>query len=161
MRTMRLTAVLFSIALVACQSRDAAQEEGETVTENASSGDTAMEIEIERIQLEVGELTFEALAAGPETGDLVFMLHGFPQSSYEFRNQIPAVAGMGFRVVAPDQRGYSPGARPEGVDAYAVPNLVADVVGMADALGESDFTWWVTTGERSWRGMWGSRTQTA
>ena len=46
---------------------------------------------------------------------------------------------MGFRVVAPDQRGYSPGARPEGVEAYAVGNLVADVVGMADALGKERF----------------------
>jgi pimeloyl-ACP methyl ester carboxylesterase len=137
---MRLTVVLFLVALVACQGPDAAQEEvEEAVIESATSGGAAMEIEIERIQLEVGDLTFDALAAGPETGELVFMLHGFPQSSYEWRNQIPAVAGMGFRVVAPDQRGYSPGARPEGVAAYAIPNLVADVVGMADALGQERF----------------------
>ena len=140
MSEMRWTVVLFLTALVACQGTDTAQEEEEeTVIENATSGGAAMEIDIERIQLEVGELTFDALAAGPETGELVFMLHGFPQSSYEWRNQIPAVAGMGFRVVAPDQRGYSPGARPEGVAAYAVPNLVADVVGMADALGRERF----------------------
>ena len=123
------------LALVACVGQDAAEEEdGETMTETAASGET-----LERIQLEVGEFTFDALAAGPEDGELVFMLHGFPQSSYEFRSQIPAVAQMGFRVVAPDQRGYSPGARPEGVEAYTVSNLVADVVGMADALGRERF----------------------
>jgi len=133
---MRSITVLSLLALVACLGQDAAQdEERETEIENATSGDTA----IERIQLQVGEFTFDALAAGPEDGELVFMLHGFPQSSYEFRDQIPTVAEMGFRVVAPDQRGYSPGARPEGVDAYTVPNLVADVLGMADALGRDRF----------------------
>jgi pimeloyl-ACP methyl ester carboxylesterase len=117
-------------AFVACAGPDAAEEE---------DAETMAETEIERIQLQVGEFTFDALAAGPEDGDLVLMLHGFPQSSYEFRSQIPVVAEMGFRVVAPDQRGYSPGARPEGVEAYATPNLVADVVGMADALGRERF----------------------
>jgi len=76
------------------------------------------QIALEQIQLQVGEFTFAALAAGPADGELVFMLHGFPQSSYEYRHQIPVVAEMGFRVVSPNQRGYSPGARPEGVQAY-------------------------------------------
>jgi len=123
-------------AFVACAGQDTAEEEDpETMAETATSGETAME----RIQLQVGEFTFDALAAGPEDGELVLMLHGFPQSSYEFRSQIPVVAEMGFRVVAPDQRGYSPGARPEGVESYTTPNLVADVVGMADALGRERF----------------------
>ncbi len=125
MRTMRLAAVLSLLALMACRGGDNAENE-EAVA-------------MEQIQLQVGEFTFDALAAGPENGELVFMLHGFPQSSYEWRHQIPVVAEMGFRVVAPDQRGYSPGARPEGVAAYAVPNLVADVVGMADELGRERF----------------------
>ncbi len=94
---------------------------------------------IERIQIAVGELTFDARTAGPEDGPLVFMLHGFPQSSLEWRYQMPVLADLGFRVVAPDQRGYSAGARPAGVEAYTVPNLVADVVAMADALGRESF----------------------
>ena len=122
---MRLAAVLSLLALMACRGGDNAENE-EAVA-------------MEQIQLQVGEFTFDALAAGPENGELVFMLHGFPQSSYEWRHQIPVVAEMGFRVVAPDQRGYSPGARPEDVNAYAVPNLVADVVGMADELGRERF----------------------
>jgi pimeloyl-ACP methyl ester carboxylesterase len=133
---MRWITVLSVLTLVACLGQDATEEEGgETMTETAASAETAME----RIQLQVGEFTFDALAAGPEDGDLVFMLHGFPQSSHEFRSQIPVVAAMGFRVVAPDQRGYSPGARPEGVEAYTTANLVADVIGMADALGRERF----------------------
>ncbi|HIF07791.1 MAG TPA: alpha/beta hydrolase [Gemmatimonadetes bacterium] len=94
---------------------------------------------LEEIQLRVGEFTFDALAAGPEDGELVFMLHGFPQSAYGFRYQIPYVAEMGYRVVAPSQRGYSRGARPETVEAYVISNLVADVVGMADQLGRERF----------------------
>ena len=136
MRAMRSITILSVLALVACLGQDEAEEaDRETMIEAVASGETAME----RIQLQVGEFTFDAIAAGPVDGELVFMLHGFPQSSYEFRNQIPAVAEMGFRVVAPDQRGYSPGARPEDVEAYAVGNLVADVVGMANALGKERF----------------------
>jgi pimeloyl-ACP methyl ester carboxylesterase len=133
---MRPITILSVLAFVACLGQDAAEEaDGEAMMETMASGEMAME----RIQLQVGEFTFDALAAGPVDGELVFMLHGFPQSSYGFRNQIPFVAEMGFRVVAPDQRGYSPGARPEGVEAYAIGNLAADVVGMADALGKERF----------------------
>ncbi len=95
--------------------------------------------ELERIQIDVGEFTFDALVAGPVDGPLVFLLHGFPQSSFEWRHQLPVLASMGFRAVAPDQRGYSPGARPAAVEAYATTNMVADVVGMADALGRETF----------------------
>ncbi|MFP5318465.1 MAG: alpha/beta fold hydrolase [Acidimicrobiia bacterium] len=69
----------------------------------------------------------------------MLLLHGFPQSSYEWRHQLPVLAAAGFRAVAPDQRGYSPGARPEEVDAYHVDRLVEDVVRMADALGADRF----------------------
>ena len=95
--------------------------------------------EFEMIQIPVGEFVFDAAVAGPEDGDLVIMLHGFPQSWFEYRHQIPILAEMGFRVVAPNQRGYSPGARPHGVDAYVMPNLVGDVLGMADWLGRERF----------------------
>jgi pimeloyl-ACP methyl ester carboxylesterase len=94
---------------------------------------------VERIRIPVGEFTFDALAAGPEDGELVMMLHGFPQTGYSYKDQLPALAAQGFRVVAPDQRGYSPGARPTDVASYAVPNLVGDVLGMASALHHERF----------------------
>jgi len=104
-----------------------------------STPSLAAQPELEVIQIDVGEFTFDALAAGPTDGPLVFLLHGFPQSSFEWRHQLPVLAAMGFRAVAPDQRGYSPGARPEAVDAYATTNMAADVAGMADALGRETF----------------------
>jgi pimeloyl-ACP methyl ester carboxylesterase len=69
----------------------------------------------------------------------VLLLHGFPQSSWQWRAQLPALAQAGYRAVAPDQRGYSPGARPQETARYALRHLVADVVAMADWLGGHQF----------------------
>lgn len=82
---------------------------------------------------------FRYREAGPGAGDVVFLLHGFPQSSYEWRAQQAALAEQGFRSIAPDQRGYSPGARPTEVDEYNRHNLEADIVAIADALGVERF----------------------
>ena len=87
------------------------------------------------MQIPVGDLVFDAYAFGEPDGELVLMLHGFPQSGWEWRHVWPGLVEAGYRVVAPDQRGYSPGARPEGVAAYAMGELVGDVVGLIDALG--------------------------
>ncbi len=95
--------------------------------------------ELETIELEVGPWVFQARAAGPADGELVLLLHGFPQTSYSWRHQLNALAGAGYRAVAPDLRGYSPGARPAEVDEYAMPKLVGDVIGLADALGRDSF----------------------
>jgi pimeloyl-ACP methyl ester carboxylesterase len=92
-----------------------------------------------KIEIPVGEYVFDARADGPEDGPLVVLLHGFPQSSYQWRYQLPALGEAGYRAVAPDQRGYSPGARPDGVDAYHVDRLVADVLAIADWLGAHRF----------------------
>jgi pimeloyl-ACP methyl ester carboxylesterase len=89
---------------------------------------------MKHIELTVGEYTFSALAGGPEDGDVVLLLHGFPETSYEWRAQIPVLAAAGYRVVAPDQRGYAEGARPPRVEDYAVLELVGDTVGFVDAL---------------------------
>ena len=88
---------------------------------------------------EFGPMVFDALVAGPVDGPAVILLHGFPETLASWRHQIPALAAAGYRVVAPDQRGYSPGARPTEVDGYRTDRLVADVVGMADALGMDRF----------------------
>ena len=82
---------------------------------------------------------FDARVAGPEDGEVVFLLHGFPETSYEWRHQLPALARAGFRAIAPDQRGYSPRARPPDVSDYAVLKLANDVLAMADAVGAKQF----------------------
>jgi pimeloyl-ACP methyl ester carboxylesterase len=90
---------------------------------------------METIELKANGFVFDALADGPADGRLVVLLHGFPQTSWSWRRVMAPLAAAGYRVVAPDQRGYSPGARPEDASAYRMPLLVADVVGMLDALG--------------------------
>lgn len=90
-------------------------------------------------QVVVGSHTFDVRMAGPEDGDVVILLHGFPQTSYEWRHQLTALGSAGYRAVAPDQRGYSPGARPAEVSAYAAQTLVDDVLGLADAIGAERF----------------------
>lgn len=94
---------------------------------------------MEHLEIPVGSLTFDALAAGPETGELVVALHGFPESKHEWSSLLGALAANGYRGVAPDQRGYSPGARPVDVAEYRIGKLVDDVVGIADALGAERF----------------------
>ena len=89
----------------------------------------------ETLEVPVGELVFDALAAGPPDGELVILLHGFPQSAEEWRAQLEALGEAGYRAVAPDQRGYSPRARPEEVEHYLPDHLVADVLAVADWLG--------------------------
>lgn len=64
------------------------------------------------------------------TGPLVVMLHGFPESWYSWRKQIPALAAAGFRVIAPDLRGYNQSTRPLDVDAYKLSNVVGDIAGL-------------------------------
>ena len=105
----------------------------------ASSNPPEEVFEWQQIEISVGEMVFDALAAGPEEGELVLLLHGFPQTGYSYRHQIRALSKAGYRAVAPDQRGYSPGARPTEVDAYGMQHLVGDVLGIADALGREQF----------------------
>jgi pimeloyl-ACP methyl ester carboxylesterase len=88
---------------------------------------------METLKLEASGMTFDALAEGD--GRTVMLLHGFPQTSREWAGMLPALARAGYRAVAPDQRGYSPGARPREVEAYAGPALAGDVIALADALG--------------------------
>jgi pimeloyl-ACP methyl ester carboxylesterase len=86
-----------------------------------------------------GDLVFDVRLAGPDNGDPVILLHGFPQTSWSWHEQIPVLADAGYRVIAPDQRGYSPGARPGAVEAYSMPALIGDVLGLADALDVDRF----------------------
>ncbi|MFJ1756984.1 alpha/beta fold hydrolase [Kitasatospora sp. NPDC088134] len=68
-------------------------------------------------------------------GPLVLLLHGFPESWYSWRHQFGPLAEAGYRVVAPDQRGYARSAQPAAVDAYTLLHLVGDVTALIGALG--------------------------
>jgi pimeloyl-ACP methyl ester carboxylesterase len=82
------------------------------------------------------EGSFTTEVAGPEGGPLVLLLHGFPQTRHTWRHQLPALGAAGYRAVAPDQRGYSPGVRPDpaaGLSAYSIDRLACDVLDVAEA----------------------------
>jgi pimeloyl-ACP methyl ester carboxylesterase len=69
-------------------------------------------------------------------GPLVVLCHGFPELAYSWRHQIPVLAGAGYRVVAPDMRGFGASSAPQDVEAYDVVSLCGDMTGLLDALGE-------------------------
>ena len=137
MNTRTVVAAVFCAAALAAMPADASaqnQARNETLA-GASESDGA----ISMTQVGVGGFTFDVRVAGPDDGEVVILLHGFPQTSYEWRHQLRALGEAGFRAVAPDQRGYSSGARPPDVDDYALPLLVQDVIGLADAIGAERF----------------------
>lgn len=80
-------------------------------------------------------LTFDVRDTGPVGAPSVVCLHGFPQDSRAFDGVAPALVAAGLRVLAPDQRGYSPRARPRGRSAYVLRELVGDVEALLDAAG--------------------------
>ena len=71
-------------------------------------------------------------------GPLVVLCHGFPELAFSWRKQLPALTGAGFRVVAPDMRGFGRSSAPAEVEAYDVATLCGDLCGLLDALGERD-----------------------
>lgn len=90
---------------------------------------------MKRIEIKARGLTFEAWSAGQADGPLLLLLHGLPRTSWEWHHQLPKFAEAGFRAVAFDMRGYCPGARPEGVEAYTHNEFAEDVLAIAAALG--------------------------
>ena len=94
---------------------------------------------IDRLEIDANELTFTARAAGPHDGRRVLLLHGFPQTSWSWRAQLSTLGNAGYRAVAPDQRGYSVGARPPAITDYALDHLVADVLALADTMEMDTF----------------------
>lgn len=84
---------------------------------------------------EVNGVRLRVLQAGPVDGPVVILAHGFPELGYSWRHQIPALAAAGYRVLAPDQRGYGGSSRPRDVAAYDITALTGDLVGLLDAVG--------------------------
>ena len=90
---------------------------------------------MESLSFQNGAVRLHAIAAGPHDGPVVVLLHGFPEFWYVWRRQIEPLAAAGFRVIVPDQRGYNLSSKPSSVAAYALPELVSDVIAIADQLG--------------------------
>lgn len=108
---------------------------------------------IEHTFVNTNGIRLHVVQSGPVDGPLVILLHGFPEFWYGWSKQIPALAAAGYRVWAPDQRGYNLSDKPTGIDAYTLDRLAADVLGLIDASGRDKVflighdwgaavTWW-------------------
>jgi pimeloyl-ACP methyl ester carboxylesterase len=91
---------------------------------------------VEYLSFKNGDVGLHAVAAGPEDGPVVVLLHGFPEFWYSWHRQIEPLAAAGFRVIVPDQRGYNLSSKPFGVSSYAMTELVSDVIAIVDQLGQ-------------------------
>jgi pimeloyl-ACP methyl ester carboxylesterase len=101
--------------------------------------DTIAMIETQHVETGPG-LVFDVSVAGDPAAPLVLLLHGFGVSRHLYDAQLPALAAAGFRAAAPNQRGYSPGARPDPTDfaRYDIELLIADALDLAEVLGQQD-----------------------
>ena len=87
--------------------------------------------------VDANHLRFEVDVCG--SGDrLALCLHGFPEHSFSWRYQLPMLADLGYTAWAPNLRGYGHSSRPEGIEAYSLENLLADVAGLIDAAGRRE-----------------------
>src|SRR3712207_4261017 len=80
-------------------------------------------------------MTFDVRDAGPDDGEPVVLLHGFPQDATAWDRVAPALHQHGLRTLAPDQRGYSPMARPRGRACYRLRETTGDVLALLEAAG--------------------------
>jgi pimeloyl-ACP methyl ester carboxylesterase len=97
-------------------------------------------IPLEASRVDVGDVSLHVVQAGPADGPPVLLLHGFPEFWYAWRDVIPPLAAAGFRVIAPDQRGYNESDKPDALDAYHTDRLGDDAANLIAALGhESAF----------------------
>jgi pimeloyl-ACP methyl ester carboxylesterase len=96
------------------------------------------ELTYQRLPLATG-VTLNVASAGPEDGEPILFLHGFPESHRTWRHQLAGLADR-YRLFAPDQRGFAASDKPEGVENYETDKIVADVMALADALGLDQFT---------------------
>lgn len=78
---------------------------------------------------------FDVIDEGPLDGEVIVLLHGWPQTATEWERLTPLLHERGFRTIAPDQRGYSPGARPRWRWHYRISKLVGDIVALVEAVG--------------------------
>jgi pimeloyl-ACP methyl ester carboxylesterase len=86
-------------------------------------------------RIDLGEVTLSVHLAGPEDGLPVLLLHGWPELALSWASQIEALARAGYRVIAPDNRGFGASDAPRDVAAYGIDRLVGDISGLLDALG--------------------------
>ncbi|HLF91024.1 MAG TPA: alpha/beta fold hydrolase, partial [Anaerolineales bacterium] len=91
---------------------------------------------MEQKKIRTNGIALNVAQSGLRDGPLLILLHGFPEFWYGWRKQIPFLAAAGYRVWAPDQRGYNLSDKPDRIAAYTVDILAADVIGLIDVAGQ-------------------------
>jgi epoxide hydrolase A/B len=89
----------------------------------------------EHLMVELDDVVLSTYVAGPESGQTLVLSHGFPELAYSWRHQIPALAAAGYRVIAPDQRGYGQSSQPTELEDYDSLKLTGDLVALGQRLG--------------------------
>jgi pimeloyl-ACP methyl ester carboxylesterase len=95
--------------------------------------------QLKTLHIDIAGMSFDVDTAGEPGAEPVLLLHGFPQNSHAWRHQLPELAVNGYFAMAPNQRGYSAGARPPNVEDYAPEVLVADALAVANHFGYQQF----------------------
>ncbi len=90
-------------------------------------------------KINIGEFSFECRISGQEGNELVILLHGFPESSIMWKGLMEELSQQGFFCIAPNQRGYSPGASPKGAKHYSLDKLTGDILAIADHFNKEKF----------------------
>ena len=90
---------------------------------------------IEFQYIRTNDIQLHVALSGPEDGTPIIFLHGFPEYWAGWKNQIPAFAEAGYRVIVPDQRGYNLSDKPKSVQDYDIDLLALDIVGLIDHFG--------------------------
>lgn len=98
--------------------------------------DDALDVPVEHDRAAPNGVDLHVVAAGPDDGDPVVCLHGFPECWYTWKHQIPALAAAGYRVLAPDLRGANRTGKPKSVAAYRLAELTGDVAGLVEDLAD-------------------------
>ncbi len=91
------------------------------------------------IKIEIENLIFDCRVSGNEEDELVILLHGFPESSFMYRELMKDLSELGYYCMAPNMRGYSPGARPSGKSNYTIDKLSSDIMDIANYVGREKF----------------------
>jgi pimeloyl-ACP methyl ester carboxylesterase len=98
--------------------------------------DTIVKIE----EISANRMTFNCRTCGMDnTGDPVILMHGFPETSHMWQELMVLLASNGYRCLAPDLCGYSPGARPKDIKSYGIDKIASDIIALADSVGFDKF----------------------
>jgi epoxide hydrolase 4 len=107
---------------------------------HADRGGILVRTDLEHLRIRTNGITLHVVQVGAADGEVVILLHGFPECWLAWSRQVDALVAQGYRLWLPDQRGYNTSDKPAGIRAYAIDELVRDIAGLIDATGRRAVT---------------------